>query len=311
MQKILTFVPMNEDSGFFTPLQPDKQNVPMELIHSSGSGWSELYRIDKDGRFRVLKALKPEYRGQSLYESLLRKEYEIGYSLSHPYICEVYGFVDLPDVGHAIEMEWVDGAPLSDLLQRRRLPHRDAKRIAAQLCDALSYLHSKQVVHRDIKPSNVLVTHNGKNLKLIDFGLSDTDSFAMLKGAAGTESFAAPELHDGTGGDWRSDIWSLGKVIGLMLPSSRNVVRRCTSELPEKRYSDASDVKAALMRKPLWPWCLVLMGAAALFMALVTRNDIAVNEPEPLVHAEDSSVVTDPAVIDELFMQATDMIESR
>lgn len=86
---------MTEESGFFNT---DGQAVGTEaaaapeLIHSSAGGWSQLYRFDKGGRFRVYKVLKPEFRGRQPYESLLRKEFEIGYALSHPSVCEVCNF---------------------------------------------------------------------------------------------------------------------------------------------------------------------------------------------------------------------------
>lgn len=299
---------MNEDSGFLSNPEPlPLKTGTMERIHRSEGGWSELYRVDKDGRFRVLKALKPEYRGLALYEQLLRKEYEIGYSLSHPCICEVYGYQDVPGIGNAIEMEWVDGCTLAKLLQEGRVGAKTAKRIALQMCDALSYLHSKQVVHRDIKPSNVLVTHNGKNVKIIDFGLSDSDSFAVLKGAAGTRSCAAPELLAGSPGDYRSDIWSLGNILRSLLPSRRAITRKCMAPEPSRRYSDASEVADALRRPRLW-WALPLLLAAIAFVLWLALQKSPA--PTDLVQESgDTTMVSDPAVIDELFRQATEMLE--
>ena len=60
------------------------------------------------------------------------------------------------------------------------------RRIAAELADAVAYVHLQQVVHRDLKPSNIMITHNGHYVKLIDFGLADTDSHAILKHPAYT-----------------------------------------------------------------------------------------------------------------------------
>lgn len=303
---------MQDDSGFFcgpSPL-PSGARAP-ECIHRSVNGWSELWRVDREGRFRVLKALKPEFRGQSLYEQLLRKEYEIGYALSHPYICEVYGFVDMPEFGNAIEMEWVDGSPLSELMAQRRLGHKEAVRIVSQLCDALSYIHSKQVTHRDLKPSNILVTHNGGNVKLIDFGLSDADTYAVLKGAAGTPSCAAPELLSGGVADSRADIWSLGKIIADLLPGCACVARKCMAEDPARRYPDAAEVKAALLRPRSWRVVvpLALIAAAAVLWMLL-RPSAVPDAPGLQQAARDTvSSVSDPAVIDELFRQATEMLE--
>lgn len=302
---------MQDDSGFFIgpSTLPSGARAP-ECIHRSVNGWSELWRVDRDGRFRVLKALKPEFRGQVLYEQLLRKEYEIGYALSHPYICEVYGFVDMPEFGNAIEMEWVDGSPLSELMAQRRLGYKEAVRIVSQLCDALSYIHSKQVTHRDLKPSNILVTHNGGNVKLIDFGLSDADLYAVLKGAAGTPSCAAPELLSGGTADSRADIWSLGKIIADLLPGSASVARKCMADDPARRYHDAAEVKAALLHPR--PWRLVVplaIAAAAAGLWLLLRPSPPAL-PEPQQAARDTvSSVSDPAVIDELFRQATEMLE--
>ena len=55
------------------------------------------------------------------------------------------------------------------------------------------YIHAKQIVHRDLKPSNIMITHNGNHVKLIDFGLSDNDDFALLKQPAGTPGYISPE----------------------------------------------------------------------------------------------------------------------
>ena len=213
---------MPDDSTFFSPANdPASKDVNMSdvlslskdeaknLIHSSEAGWSEIWLIDKNGRFRALKSLKPSFRGQARYESLLRKEYEIGYSLSHTAIREIYDFRNIPGLGNCIEMEWVDGVTLTEFLSGGRPARATAKKIALQLCDALSYLHSKQIVHRDLKPSNILITHNGNYLKLIDFGLSDASSWSILKGPAGTASFAAPELLAGGVIDNRTETVSL------------------------------------------------------------------------------------------------------
>lgn len=131
---------MTEDSAFFSD-KPDTiiaaASEPV-LIHRSEGGWSELYRIDKNGRFRVLKALQPEYRGVLRYETLLRKEFEIGYSLSHTGICEVYAYVYVHNIGNCIEMEWVDGMSLSELMEKQKVSAEQTKNIVLQLCEPCS-----------------------------------------------------------------------------------------------------------------------------------------------------------------------------
>ena len=260
---------MDEASGFFetpTMAQHPRQGM-FELVSSSPESYCDIWRADKDGRFRIYKALKSEYAGDQVYERLLRKEFEIGYSLDHPNICEYYAFVNLPPLGNCIEMEWIDGCSLDSLLPRGAIGKTLAVKIINETCDALSYMHSKQVVHRDLKPSNIMLTYNGNNVKLIDFGLSDTDAHSVLKGSAGTQVYASPELISGKTVDFRSDIFSLGCVIDRLSPTYARVARKCCQRAPAKRFQSALDVKKAIERKPLAPFAvaavaLVLLGSA-------------------------------------------------
>lgn len=260
---------MDEASGFFetpTMAQHPRQGM-FELVSSSPESYCDIWRADKDGRFRIYKALKSEYAGDQVYERLLRKEFEIGYSLDHPNICEYYAFVNLPPLGNCIEMEWIDGCSLDSLLPRGTVGKTLAVKIINETCDALSYMHSKQVVHRGLKPSNIMLTYNGNNVKLIDFGLSDTDAHSVLKGSAGTQVYASPELISGKTVDFRSDIFSLGCVIDRLSPTYARVARKCCQRAPAKRFQSALDVKKAIERKPLAPFAvaavaLVLLGSA-------------------------------------------------
>ena len=311
---------MNDDSAFFANARLESTDSAgyRELIHSSDGGWTELYRIDRSGKFRVLKALKAQYRGEPMYEMLLRKEFEIGYNLQHPGICEVYGYSQIPDLGNCIEMEWIDGITLSDLIQSGRLSSGLSRKIALQLCDVLSYMHSKQVIHRDLKPSNIMVTHNGRNVKLIDFGLSDTDSSSILKSPAGTASYAAPELANGSTVDARTDIYSLGKILLLLKGGFARIARKCTKTSPDDRYPDIESVKEAIRIKP-WlrsvPYVLVTVAAVIVWglMNYTDNNPIPPVIPETIdqpAEVSTDTTISDPSVIDELFRQATDMVNS-
>ena len=236
-----------EQSGFFSPLGEPSADI-LEVVCESVSGPYQVLRGSKDGKIRVYKALKPQFRGDPIYEALLRKEYGIGYTLSHPGICQTISFVKHPEEGSCIEMEWVDGVTLDTYLASRH-DKGELHRIECQLCDAVSYMHSRQVIHRDLKPSNIMVTHNGHNVKIIDFSLADADSYSVFKQPAGTRRYAAPEL-SGNGAsraDSRCDIWSLGVILSDMGAPSR-IVSRCCAEDPEKRCQDALEVKAALER---------------------------------------------------------------
>ena len=81
---------MVDESGFFF-VSSVKETWGMgtpERIGGSLTGWSEVWLVERDGKFRVLKSLKPNYRKLPLYEGLLKKEFDLGYSLTHSNICQ-------------------------------------------------------------------------------------------------------------------------------------------------------------------------------------------------------------------------------
>lgn len=268
-------------SGFFLPSGPentDTSSNDLELIHTSKDGFNELYRICKNGRFFVYKALKKEYRGNPMYEDLLTKDFNIGFSLTHPGLCQYFAKISHPEIGNCIVMEWIDGCTLEELISSGHIDKMLAEKIICQICDALGYMHRRQVIHRDLKPENILVTHNGQNVKIIDFGLSDADSFAAFKAPAGTRIYASPELLAGEPIDNRSDIWSLGVIIGETHTYYRNVAARCLLRDREKRFASAEDVKKAVLNegvRKLWKavsWVAVCGVAAALTAGIIIRG---------------------------------------
>lgn len=239
---------MDESSGFFTmPSMPSNPEYSkLVRIGGNGNGYCELFKTERSGRFLVLKCLKEGYRGEPLYESLLKKEFEIGYSLSHHNICQYFDFREVEGLGHCIEMEWVDGRTLEEALASGKMEKSVSDKVLDELCDALSYMHSKQVFHRDLKPSNILLTYSGDIVKLIDFGLSDSDSHSVLKEPAGTAVFSAPEALEGGKADARSDIYSLGLVMYNISGHYRRVARKCCEKRPANRYQNIAQVKKAL-----------------------------------------------------------------
>lgn len=324
-----------EDSGFFQQQTAQQMNSDgnVRLLHDSTDGWSQLYLADKHGRFRVLKALKPEFRGNPLYEELLKKEFEIGYTLSHPGICEVYGFHLSPELGNHIEMEWIDGDSLSDLISRNHIPKKLAIKLFSQLCSAVQYIHSRQIVHRDLKPSNIIVTHNGQNIKVIDFGLSDGDSFSILKSPAGTANYAAPELLEGKECDYRIDIYSLGRILEMLGIKSPRTIARCTKTNPRDRFAEPIKIADSLKQEIIYRKLAISSLAAVLIVAIIcilknndtqfthppvdSRNSDFILETDSIlpsdpsvISAPDTEIIYNTELIDELFRQATDMVVS-
>jgi serine/threonine protein kinase len=290
---------MDNSSEFFDlPSAPSPESASArELIGSSESGYSEIWRRDRGGRFRVLKCLKEGFRGNPLYERLLKKEFEIGYSLSHENICEYYSFEKDPELGNCIEMEWVDGRTLDSFLSEGKHERGVYDKVVGEICSALSYMHAKQVLHRDLKPSNILITYNGNNVKLIDFGLSDTDSSSVLKNAAGTVVYSAPEVRSGGKASVRSDLYSLGMVISILpVRKYTRVVRRLCSVRPEARFSSVSEVQKALNSKAPVVMGILLVLVVALLAMAPALNKLSQSALEPATQAIEPTTPTPESV---------------
>ena len=134
-----------------------------------------VYVGTRYGRRFVLKAVTPEYADLTDYRLQQEQEFQLGIQLVHPNIAATYSLENIEGVGRCIVQEWIDGITLGEWLQTK--PSESAQeRAFVQLLDALEYLHSFQLVHHDLKTDNILITRNGSNVKLIDFGLSALDA---------------------------------------------------------------------------------------------------------------------------------------
>lgn len=290
----------DNNSGFFGPVsgygQPDIGTFT--LLSASEDGFFELYRGERAGRFRVYKCLRPQWRDSLLHETMLRKEFETGYSLRHANVCETYAYTVFPELGPCIEMEWIDGMTLEEHLKKGRPDERTFQQWAGELCEALEYIHHHQIVHRDLKPSNIMVTHDGMHLKLIDFGLADSVDSVVLKVPAGTRRFVAPEVLEGHPGDVRSDLFSLGCVLGEMTGRHRHVIAKCLRRDPSERYRSAREVREALRSGRGVLWLLVILPVILTVVALLVFFHPVPSAPEPV------SVPAPASVRDTVFIQA-------
>ncbi len=141
-------------------------------------------------------------------------------------------------------MEFIDGANLRQAMRSSRFNPAETLALVPQLCDALQYAHSQDVLHRDIKPENILLDPRGIP-KIADFGIAkllgdpaspDHLTLTQTGQRVGTPHYMAPEqIERPDSVDHRADIYSLGVVLYELL----------TGELPLGRFP-APSLKAAL-----------------------------------------------------------------
>ena len=227
---------------------------------SSSRGFNQVVKIRRQGKWFILKGLKDEYRDQQVYIELLKKEYDLGTQLDHPNIVKILAKEMNPEVGPCIVMEYVDGVTLDEFLAAKPSV-ATRKKVVEQLVEVLIYIHGKQIIHRDLKPSNILVTRNGNNVKVIDFGLSDADDYAVLKQPAGTLKYMAPEQKEpDVRIDGRADIYAFGLLLKEIFPHRyKHIAAKCSRADRECRYANAEALRKAFERHSRWLWALPIL----------------------------------------------------
>ena len=226
------------------PIDGEKWELLCPLGSKPSSGIYRLYKARKGSRIYALKALAEEYATSVPHSQLLVKECEIGMLLSHPAVMRTFGMAEVEGLGECIVLEYIDGITLREYLDSVRQSRESAIDLLEQICEAVSFIHSWQVVHLDLKPSNIMLLKGSNRVKIIDFGFADSPGFATLKGVGVTKRYAAPELENPEDDfDNRADIYSLGvimeQIYGSKPRSWADIAARCKSSDASQRPSDA------------------------------------------------------------------------
>ena len=202
----------------------------------ANGGMAEIFLASQQGHegFQkpvVLKRILGTIYSDPQFRNMLIDEAHISMSLTHSNIVQV---LDLGLAGgrYFLVLELVDGWDLGQVLQRGKvagfpLPPELGIFIVAEICRALAYAHAKHgldgqplgIVHRDVSPNNVLISEHGE-VKLADFGIAKAMNKREHTGTGvvkGKVAFMSPEQALGTPIDARSDVFSLGTLLYVVV----------------------------------------------------------------------------------------------
>jgi serine phosphatase RsbU (regulator of sigma subunit)/predicted Ser/Thr protein kinase/tetratricopeptide (TPR) repeat protein len=228
----------------------------IELLEEVGRGaYSVVYRGRRGSSSVAVKVLRELQTSSETLSAVnrFRREANIVARLAHP------GIVNLLEIGEQdnkpfIVMEFVEGDDLGQYVDKHGpMQANQLVDIAMQLSRALREIHRYQLVHRDIKPGNIVFDHQTKTVKIIDFGLAETDQKIQEREEGrfvGTVLYVAPEQ---TGlvkraVDARSDLYSLGATLFYcasgrppFLDENAGEVIRLHASATAPKLSDVSD----------------------------------------------------------------------
>ena len=170
-------------------------------------------------------------------------------AIQHPNVAAIYDFGETADGLIYLAMEFVDGEPLTKIIERQgALTALRAAEITRQTADALEAAHEMGIVHRDLKPDNIMIARGrvGEDVvKVVDFGIAkamtNTEQKVTKTGLAiGTPEYMSPEQLGGDQLDSRTDIYSLGLVAFNMF----------TGQLPFPAVTSRESLIMRLTEKP-------------------------------------------------------------
>jgi serine/threonine protein kinase len=177
--------------------------------------------------------------------------------IQHPNLVQVYDSGVTGPQPYLV-MEYIDGATLSERLDRDGFSPTAIATLARELLSALACVHDHGVLHRDIKPANILLGADDR-ARLTDFGVARLDESTRItrpNEIVGTLRFLAPELLEGRPATRQSDLFALGVLLRTAAaettppPEVEELIKSLTQPSPQARPADAHAALAALDRAP-------------------------------------------------------------
>ena len=223
-------------------------------LGSGGMATVWLARDERLDRLVAIKAISDVLAADPVFVRRFAREARVAAGLSHPNLVGVYDFAVSAQPPYLV-MEYVAGGTLADRLKdQAAIP--PATTLAGELLAALEHVHRAGIVHRDIKPANVLLGSDG-HARLTDFGIARPDDATELTATGnviGTLHYLAPEVARGEPATARSDLYSLGVVLGQFRAGRAGdpvaeLVAHLTAPDPADRPPSAGAALATLERQ--------------------------------------------------------------
>lgn len=205
------------------------EDFELGKIYGVGS-YSKVVRARKkdSGVIYALKIMDKKFITKENKTSYVKLERIVLDQLDHPGIVRLF-FTFQDTFSLYMALESCEGGELFDQITRKgRLSEDEARFYAAEVVDALEYIHGLGLIHRDIKPENLLLTSDG-HIKIADFGsvkpMQDS-SITVLPNAAsddkactfvGTAAYVPPEVLNSSPATFGNDLWALGCTLYQML----------------------------------------------------------------------------------------------
>ncbi|KAL5716777.1 non-specific serine/threonine protein kinase [Ranunculus cassubicifolius] len=208
------------------------QDFQLGKIYGVGS-YSKVVRARKKdtGNVYALKIMDKKFITKENKTSYVKLERVVLDQLDHPGIVRLF-FTFQDSFSLYMALESCEGGELFDQITRKgRLSEDEARFYAAEVIDALEYIHGVGLIHRDIKPENLLLTAEG-HIKIADFGsikpMKDSEitflpSLASDEKACtfvGTAAYVPPEVLNSSPPTFGNDMWALGCTLYQMLSGS-------------------------------------------------------------------------------------------
>jgi eukaryotic-like serine/threonine-protein kinase len=207
-----------ESAGGFAPRQLGPYTL-QRLLGEGGMGVVYLGQREDLSSVAAIKILRDAWLSPARRERFLFEQRTLA-QLSHPSIARLYDADTLEDGTPWFAMEYVDGLPLDQYCDARKLAEKQLLGLVLQIAEAVQHAHQHAVIHRDLKPSNILVTEAGV-VKLLDFGIAkqlDQTSDPTQTGLRlMTPAYAAPEQFRGERVGVYTDVYSLGVILKELL----------------------------------------------------------------------------------------------